>query len=100
MNPATTITTVPTAAERGGDFSALLKLGSNYQIYDPRSGTMSGSQVARQVFANNVIPANCLNPIAQNYMKFYPAPNYSGGADGLNNYSLSSIGWPIIGCFG
>lgn len=92
LNPATTITTVPTAAERTGDFSALLKLGSNYQIYDPRSGTMSGSQVARQVFANNVIPANRLNPIAQNYMKFYPAPNYSGGADGLNNYATNNPG--------
>ena len=35
--PATTnqVSTVPTAAERAGDFSALLKLGGNYQIYNP-----------------------------------------------------------------
>ena len=31
--------TVPTAAERTGDFSALLALGSNYQIYDPATTT-------------------------------------------------------------
>ena len=33
------VATVPTAAERAGDFSALLKLGSAYQIYDPFSRT-------------------------------------------------------------
>jgi len=29
--------TVPTTAERVGDFSSLLKIGSQYQIYDPFS---------------------------------------------------------------
>ncbi|HJZ99084.1 MAG TPA: carboxypeptidase-like regulatory domain-containing protein, partial [Candidatus Solibacter sp.] len=33
------VATVPTAAERSGDFSALLKLGTTYQIYDPFSRT-------------------------------------------------------------
>ena len=31
--------TVPTAANREGDFSALLRLGANYQIYDPFTRT-------------------------------------------------------------
>ena len=35
MAPGTFTGTVPTAAQRGGDFSALLALGPNYQIYDP-----------------------------------------------------------------
>ena len=48
--------TVPTAAERTGDFSALLKLGANYTIYDPGTGVASGTTVARTPFANNVIP--------------------------------------------
>jgi hypothetical protein len=38
---------VPTQAERNGDFSALLKLGSAYQIYDPYSGVAQGSRIAR-----------------------------------------------------
>src|SRR5262249_53460228 len=37
--PNTKFLTVPTDAERQGDFSALLKLGSNFQIYNPYSGT-------------------------------------------------------------
>jgi hypothetical protein len=90
--PATTMMTVPTAAERSGDFSALLKVGNNYQLYDPLSGVMSGSQVARQMFANNVIPADRLNRIAQAYMKFYPAPNFPGGKDGTNNYASNGPG--------
>ena len=36
-------TTTPTAAERTEDFSALLALGSQYQIYDPATGVVSGS---------------------------------------------------------
>ncbi len=33
--PSQFTSTVPTAAQRTGDFSALLRLGSQYQIYDP-----------------------------------------------------------------
>jgi len=46
--PQATFTTVPTPAERNGDFSALLRLGASYQIYDPASGVRQGSRVARQ----------------------------------------------------
>ena len=40
---------MPTTAERNGDFSALLSVGSVYQIYDPRSGVVQGGRVSRQV---------------------------------------------------
>ena len=43
--------TVPTAAERTGDFSALLPLGSQYQLYDPFSATLSGTTVVRSPYA-------------------------------------------------
>ena len=36
--PGSFVSTVPTAAERTGDFSALLNVGSIYQVYDPLSG--------------------------------------------------------------
>src|ERR1035441_7345959 len=62
--------TVPTAAERTGDFSALLNLGTNYTIYDPASGVLSGTAVSRTAFANNVVPSSRLNPIAVNLMKY------------------------------
>ena len=77
--------TTPTAAEKTGNFSALLALGSQYQIYDPATGVVSGSTVARQPFPGNIIPASRLNPIAQAYMQYFPAPNVPGTSTGLNN---------------
>jgi hypothetical protein len=81
--------TVPTAAERNGDFSALLALGSNYQIYNPYTGVTSGSSVARQPFPNNIIPASLINPIAKNLISYFPAPNLPGLANGQNNYAVN-----------
>jgi hypothetical protein len=83
--------TVPTDAERGGDFSALLKAGSQYAIYDPNSGALSGTAVSRTPFPNNVIPTNRLNPIAQALMKFYPEPNWPGLANGSQNYIINAV---------
>lgn len=82
--------TVPTAAERQGDFSALLPLntsGANYAIYDPASGVLSGSQVSRTPFPNNVIPTSRLNPIALNLLKYYPLPNTTGQPNGFQNFA-------------
>src|ERR1017187_10047896 len=74
--PNPTFTTVPTAAERTGDFSKLLAVdGSSTQLYDPYSGTTSGSTISRTAYPGNKIPASQLNPIAQNYLQFYPQPN-------------------------
>jgi hypothetical protein len=82
-----TFATVPTAAERTGNFSALLNLGSSYQIYDPLTGAAEGARIRRQPFAGNVIPAARFNTIAKNYLeRFYPLPNVDGGKDGLNNF--------------
>ena len=91
-SPSVTLVTVPTEAERRGDLSALLAAGNNYQIYDPLTGVQSGTQIARQPFPSNIIPAGRLNPIAQAYMKFYPAPNYPGRSDGAQNYATSGAG--------
>jgi len=84
--PAPTYTTVPTAAERKGDFSELLKINSSYALYDPNTAVLSGSTVTRQVFPSNIIPSNRLNPIAQNYLTYIGLPNIQGKADGTNNY--------------
>lgn len=89
--PEPQTTTVPTAAERNGDFSALLALGSQYQIYDPRSGVPQGSRIARTGFTNNIIPSDRLSPIAKNFLQFYPLPNQPGDKDGQNNYLANSV---------
>lgn len=88
--PNTNFTTVPTDAERQGDFSALLKVNSSYQIYNPFSGVLNGSAVARQPFANNIIPRELLNPIALAYLRYYPEPNVTGRNDGFQNYGNTS----------
>jgi hypothetical protein len=84
--PAPTYTTVPTAAERSGDFSALAKLGSNYTLYDPTTGSLANGTVTRQPFAGNIVPETRFNPIATKYLGFVGLPNFTGKADGTNNY--------------
>ena len=44
------LATVPTEAERNGDFSALLKLGSQYQLYNPFSTTTVNGVLTRAPF--------------------------------------------------
>lgn len=84
--PAPSTSTVATNAERGGDFSALLGVGAAYQIFDPATGVAEGARVRRQPFANNVIPASRLSPIALNYLKLLPGPNQPGRPDGQDNF--------------
>lgn len=107
-NPASSTLTVPTAAERTGDFSALLPLGcaskggyqgtdsshcadgsvNPNQIFNPFTATSSGGVITRSPIPNNNLTAAglTLNPIALNYLKFYPMPNMTGKADGEQNY--------------
>lgn len=89
--PAQTIGSVPTQAERNGDFSALLALGAQYQLYNPNSATGTISNNSRTAIPGNVFSNAGLSvsPIAQAYLKLVPLPNYSGStttADGQNNY--------------
>jgi len=78
--------TVPTLAERNGDFSALLRINSSFQIYNPFTARQVGSRVLRDPFVNNIIPSNLINPIAKAYLQFYPLPNQAGDSQGRNNY--------------
>jgi len=80
--------TVPTEAERQGDFSALLALGANYTIYDPATVVPApNGRYRRDPFPGNVIPASRIDPMAKKIIAYYPAPNVTGTADGTNNYS-------------
>ncbi len=87
------VATVPTAAERAGDFSALLKLGNTYQIYDPYTRTAAaGGLFQNQPLAGNVIPPSRLNPVALKLISYYPLPEQPGTVNGTNN--LDRTNWP------
>lgn len=74
--------TVPTAAERTGDFSGIAT-----KLYDPNSAVATGTTITRTaLFPGNVIPASRLNPVAMNYLKLLPAGNTQGNPDGTNNF--------------
>jgi hypothetical protein len=85
--------TVPTAAFRSGDFSALLNQTLPIRIYDPASSCHAPATctVTRTAFANNVIPTARLNPVAVAYLNLYPLPNVAGNADGTNNYFSNQV---------
>lgn len=89
-NPANL--TVPTDAERAGNFAQMLvPTAANPQgtkLYDPYTAVVSGSNITRTQFPNNQIPqvAPYVNPVAQAYLKFIPEPNATGLADGTQNF--------------
>jgi hypothetical protein len=90
--PQTFTGTVPTQAQRRGDFSDLLRLGSNYQIYDPATTQLlPNGRYSRQPFPNNIIPQHRLDELGLNLANLYPLPNASGTADGRNNYFNGSL---------
>jgi hypothetical protein len=66
---------VPNDALRNGDFSAY---SSYIKIYDPASRVASGSNFVGTQFANNVIPANRISPIAKAILGYYSQPKNSG----------------------
>ena len=84
--PAPSTSTLPTPAEKAGNFSALLNVGTAYQIYDPANAVVEGARVRRVPFAGNIIPSNRISPIALNYLKYYPDPNQPGRPDGQDNF--------------
>lgn len=110
--PSSTFTTVPTQAERNGDFSALLPLGCNsagytvsaaglatcnsngaldsYQLFNPFTATTVNGTLTRQPIPNNILTStgHPVDPVAAAYLKLYPLPNNTAGQqpNGQNNY--------------
>jgi Carboxypeptidase regulatory-like domain len=63
--------TLPTAAQRAGDFSS-----TGTTIYDPATGNPDGS--GRTPFPNNIIPADRISSISQALQSRLPLPNGPG----------------------
>jgi hypothetical protein len=71
-------TTLPTAAMRTGDFSALTNAGgARVVIYDP---------LTHLPFPGNIIPANRINPVSAAITKYLPLPDTSV-SNGSANYT-------------
>ncbi len=85
------LTTVPTLAERGGDFSGdVTNAGAPITIYDPlttqKTVSPSGAtSYSRTAFAGNMINPTRFDPVAANILNYFPLPN-TPGAFGRNNY--------------
>lgn len=85
---------VPTAQEKNGDFSNLLKIGPRYQIYDPATTqATSGGHSSRLPFSGNMIPAARINPTARNIANYWDAPNQQGAADDTDNWFSTGPEW-------
>lgn len=83
----TLASTVPTLANRAGDFSDLRSAtGQPVIIYDPAS--TNGRN--RSPFPNNFIPVDRRDPVALRAFNFYPLPNRAGTISNANNYSGNS----------
>jgi hypothetical protein len=68
--------TVPTAAERMGDFSQTFVNGVVPTVYNPSTGSP---------FAGNAIPSSLFNPAALGLLQYIPLPNLPGS---VQNYDF------------
>jgi hypothetical protein len=96
--PIRQLLTVPTAAEKRGDFSGRLDAqGRLIQIYDPFSTVPVPGQANRYTrtpFPGNIIPPDRIDPVAANLVKFYPDPNVAPANPLTNaqNYLVAGSG--------
>ncbi|MBV6433444.1 MAG: hypothetical protein IANPNBLG_03622 [Bryobacteraceae bacterium] len=93
--------TIPTLGERAGDWSATVDAAGNpLPIFDPRTTTpnprynpaqpvsTANLQYNREPFPGNVMPQSQLDPVAQEALRLYPAPNTDVGPFFRNNYFI------------
>ena len=99
----TSLNTIPTTAERTGDFSQTVdQAGLPLPIYDPATTAPNAAydptqpvsttnlQYLRSPFPGNRIPASRMSPVAQEALTLYPQPNTSIGPFFQNNYFVNS----------
>jgi len=76
-NGSYSTSTMPTAAERSGDFSAATVRNTPIAIYDPSS---------QAPFPGNIIPSNRFNPASVALMQYFPLPQFAGI---IQNYTIT-----------
>jgi hypothetical protein len=85
-NSAPAVTSLPSAAERSGDFSA-----QTAPIYDP-----FGASLARTPFPGNVIPPSLIDPAAAAISAALPFPNLPLA---FNNYAVTRVSTSAVHSF-
>lgn len=75
------VLTVPTVAEREGNFGAL-----SSAIFDP--ATLSGGK--KQPYAGNIIPRSAIDPVALASLHYIPLPNRGAAGAITNNFGANS----------
>ncbi|HEU5022237.1 MAG TPA: TonB-dependent receptor [Bryobacteraceae bacterium] len=91
-NSAPAVVSLPTAAQRGGDFSA-----QTAPIYNPFN-----SSLARSPFAGNVIPASVIDPAAAAISAALPLPNQfsaPGAPLAFDNYAATRVSKSTVQSF-
>ena len=91
--------TVPTAAERAGDFSNTRDGSGNLlTLYDPATTRVNpaGSGFIRDPFPGNIIPKNRIDLLSQRLLQFMPLANVAPNNQftNANNY-LTLVSFPI-----
>jgi hypothetical protein len=99
---AFTLFSVPTAAQRGGDFSQVYtQAGVLKTIYDPFSAVPDPNrpgQFTRSAFPGNIIPKSRMDPVGVAAASYWPLPNLRGTAVAgtsiflpLNNLAATAV---------
>jgi hypothetical protein len=95
----TKVITVPTTAEKLGDFTGIAKNG----IFDPSTTTAvtnagGATTYTRTPFPNNMIPANRFDPLAAKIVALYPSPqtgalvnNFIANPEKLSNVDRADL---------
>ncbi|MPY89138.1 MAG: hypothetical protein GEU99_14580 [Luteitalea sp.] len=88
--------TVPTEKMRNGDFSELLALGPEYQIYNPFTRrAVEGGRFEQDPFPDNIIPPALIDPVAKEILEFFPLPKTAGNPDGTGNFQQPELKEPV-----
>src|SRR5207248_6214473 len=80
-SPDQVLDTVPTAAQRTGDFSQTYDRNGRLDvIYDPLTTRLDPNtgKYIRDPYPGNIIPVTRIHNIWSNVVKLYPAPNRQG----------------------
>ena len=95
--PQNDISSVPTIAQRNGDFSQTFSAqGQLMPIYDPDYRTHGEWQLGARCFPGNIIPANRFDPVGKKIANLYPEPNTTtaGSVPWQNNFFLNdNVTW-------
>jgi len=93
-SPDAFTTTVPTAAQKQGDFSQTFNDdGTLQQVFNPYDVHQDADgNYIRTPFAGNIIPNSMIDPVARNMMALYPDPTGSGDPiTGRNNFTKKFV---------